>query len=88
MTAAMTPKERFRRGFELALTLAYAIAFLAMISGFFEALLLAAVFSGIVHPLYGRLQGVLGGRNTLARLAHRTDRWAYPLAFAALFILA
>lgn len=68
MTAAMTPKERFRRGFVLALTLAYAIGFLAMISGFFEALLLAAVFSGIVHPLYRWLQGVLGGRNTLASL--------------------
>ena len=68
MNQALNSKERFRKGFVLALTIAYAIAFLAMISGFFEALLLAAVFSGIIYPLYGWLQRGLGGRNTLASL--------------------
>ena len=38
---------RFRKSFVLAMTIAYAIAFLAMISGFFEALLMAAILSGI-----------------------------------------
>ncbi len=55
-------------GFVLALTIASAIAFFALISSFFEALLLAAVFSGIVYPLYLWLQGIFGGRNTLASL--------------------
>lgn len=68
MNTALNPKDRFRKGFVLALTIAYAIAFFAMISGFFEALLLAAVFSGIVYPLYRWLQGRVGGRNTLASL--------------------
>jgi predicted PurR-regulated permease PerM len=60
--------ERFRKGFVLVMTVIYVIAFLALISGFTVPLLLAAVFSGIVYPLYSRLQKVLGGRNTLASL--------------------
>ena len=68
MNTTINPKERFRKGFVLAMTIAYAVAFLAMIGGFFEALLLAAVFSGIVYPLYCRLRGTLGGRSTLASL--------------------
>ena len=62
-------KERFRKGFVMVMTFTYAILFLAMISGFIEVLLLAAVFSGIMYPLYCWLQKkVLGGRNTLASL--------------------
>ena len=68
MTTAIDSRERFRKGFVLVMTLAYASLFLAMISGFVMALLLAAVFSGIVYPLYRWLQRVLGGRNTLASL--------------------
>jgi len=68
MSMAVESKDRFRMGFVLLLTLAYTVAFLAMISGFFTALLLAAVFAGIVYPLYRRLLGALGGRSTPASL--------------------
>jgi len=50
------------------MTIAYAVAFLAMLSGFFQALLLAAVFSGIVYPLYLWIKRILGDRDTLASL--------------------
>ena len=52
METKVNPKERFRKGFVLTLTLAYTVMFLAMLSGFFEALLLAAIFSGLTYPLY------------------------------------
>jgi len=52
MNTAIEPRERFRKGFVLVMTLAYASMFFAMISGFVEELLLAAVFSGIVYPLF------------------------------------
>ena len=66
MNTTINPGERFRKGFVLLMTIAYAIMFLALIGGFVEALLLAAVFSGIVYPLYRWLQRVLNGRNTMA----------------------
>ncbi len=65
----MNPKERFRRGFVLVMTVAYAVAFLAMLGGFFEALLMAAVLSGITYPLYRWFEQKFGGRETLASLA-------------------
>jgi len=68
MSTVINPREQYRKGFVLVLTIGYAITFLAIISGFIEVLLLAAVFSGIVYPLYCWLQKVLGNRNTLASL--------------------
>jgi predicted PurR-regulated permease PerM len=68
METKVNPKERFRKGFVLILTLAYTVAFLAMLSGFFEALLLAAIFSGLTYPLYRWLLQRLGGRKTPASL--------------------
>ena len=68
MEGNITAKERFRKGFVLVMTIAYVIAFLALIYGFVEALLLAAVFSGIVYPLYLKFQGIVGGRKSLASL--------------------
>ena len=64
----LPPRERFRKSFVLLATLAYATLFLALIWGFVEALLLAAVFAAILHPMYTRLQRVFGGRSTLASL--------------------
>ena len=64
----LPPRERFRKSFVLLVTVAYAILFLALIWGFVEALLLAAVFAGILHPMYRRLQRSFGGRSTLASL--------------------
>jgi len=72
MNGSLKSGERFRKGFVLALTIAYAITFLAMLSGFFQALLLAAIFSGIVYPLYLWLKKKLGDRDTLASLLTMT----------------
>jgi predicted PurR-regulated permease PerM len=68
MATEVNPKERYRKGFVLTLTLAYTVAFLAMLSGFFETLLLAAIFSGLTYPLYRWLLQRLGGRRTPASL--------------------
>jgi len=48
MSTAVESNDRFRMGFVLVLTLANTVAFLAMISGFFTALLLADVFAGLL----------------------------------------
>ena len=61
-------EEHFRKRFVLALTLVLALAFLVMIKSFAEALMLGAVFSGIVYPLYRRLLTSTGGRSTVASM--------------------
>jgi predicted PurR-regulated permease PerM len=66
MTMAGTPRDSLRRNFVLALTVACALAFLAMIAGFLDALFLAAVFSGFVYPLYCWFERKFGGRKSLA----------------------
>ena len=68
MNTIIEPDDRFRKGFVLVMTVAFTIVFLAIISGFIEALLMAAVFSGILYPLYCRLQRILGGRHTIASM--------------------
>ncbi len=69
MNTANEPRERFRKGFVLVMTLAYASMFFLMISDFVVALLLAAVFSAIAYPFYSWLRRLWGGRTTLASLA-------------------
>jgi len=68
MNSYFNSGKNFRKAFVLLMTIAYAVAFFAMLSGFFEALLLAAVFSGILYPLYLWMQKKLDGRDTLASL--------------------
>ena len=68
MNGPLKSGEQFRKGFVLVLTIAYAVAFLAILSGFFQALLLAAVLSGLDYPFYLWLKNKLGGRDTLASL--------------------
>ncbi len=68
MNTPLNSGENFRKGFVLLMTIAYAIAFLAMLSGFFEALLLAAIFSGILYPLYLWMRKRFGDRETLSSL--------------------
>lgn len=68
MKGESTAKEGFRKSFVLVMTLAYAIAFLALIGGFVEALLLAAVFSGIVYPQYLWFYKYTGERSSLSSL--------------------
>ena len=68
MNGDITAKERFRKKFVLVLVLLYVAAFIALINGFLEALLLAAIFSGLVYPLYKKFQKLTGERNTLSSL--------------------
>ena len=62
------PEEHFRQRFVLVLTLLLALGFLVMIKDFGEALMLGAVFSGIVYPLYRRFLISTGGRSTVASM--------------------
>lgn len=66
MKSIISSKERFRKGFVLALTILYGGAFLVIISDFLNALLLAAVFSCIVYPLYLWILKVVGQHSSLA----------------------
>ena len=50
------------------MVIVYGIGFIALIGNFFEALLLAAIFSTIIYPLYLWFQRISGGRNSLASI--------------------
>jgi predicted PurR-regulated permease PerM len=67
MTSA--PDDRFRKGFLILLVVAISAAFLAMIEGFLMTILVAAIFSGLLHPIYTSLVGRVGGRRPLASVA-------------------
>ena len=69
MDSATQSRERFRKSFVLAMTLIYTTLFFSMIWGFTEALLMAAVFTGILYPLYLRLLSRFDGRDSRAALA-------------------
>jgi predicted PurR-regulated permease PerM len=53
----------------LLLALGISALFLAVIWQFLMAILLAGIFAGLIHPLYRRLEALLGGRSHLASLA-------------------
>jgi predicted PurR-regulated permease PerM len=61
--------DRFRKGFLILLVVAISAAFAAMIKGFLMTILVAAIFSGLLHPLYARLVVTFGGRRPLASAA-------------------
>ncbi len=70
----MTPEpdvrseDRLRKSFLLILTVGITILFLVMVRPFLMAVLLAAIFSGLVYPIYATLLRWLRGRPTLASL--------------------
>lgn len=66
MVAATFEDEKFHRGFVLLLVLAITLLFLRMIWPFLNALLLAAIFSGLIYPLYERLVRWCGGHRHIA----------------------
>lgn len=68
MSSQPDTEEHFRKRFVLTLTLVLAFAFLVMIRNFVEALMLGAVFSGIVYPLYRRFLASTGDRSTVAAM--------------------
>src|SRR5262245_56034456 len=61
--------DRFRKGFLIVLVVAISAAFTAMIQGFLMTILLAAIFSGLLHPIYARLLVKFRGRRPLASAA-------------------
>ena len=62
----MSEDARFRRGFLLALVVGITAAFLFVIWDFLMTIFVAAIFSGLAHPLYARLRHGFGGRDALA----------------------
>jgi predicted PurR-regulated permease PerM len=65
----MSGNVQFRRGFLLALVIAISAGFVFVIQDFLMTTFLAAIFSGLTHPVYRRLSRALGGRNGLASAA-------------------
>jgi predicted PurR-regulated permease PerM len=61
-------RERFGAFFVLLLAIGISIVFFAMIKRMAVALLLAAIFAGMFHPLFRKFVSWLGGRRALAAL--------------------
>jgi predicted PurR-regulated permease PerM len=73
MASPSIEQDRFSKVFLLLLVVAISVLFIAMIRDFLTALLLAAILSGVAHPLYRRIRDCrayrrLKGRETLASL--------------------
>jgi predicted PurR-regulated permease PerM len=66
MSSNLLEKDNFRKLYVLALVVLVSVLFFNMIGGFLITLLLAAVFSGMVYPLFRLLEQRLGGRRNLA----------------------
>ena len=74
VTAAPSPQmnsdqTRFQNRFLLVLALGISLLFVVMIRQFLVAILLAAVFSAMIRPLYLRLAAGMGGRERAAAVA-------------------
>lgn len=63
------PEQPFRKGFLVALTVGITLLFLVMIRQFLMAVLLAAIFSALAHPLYTSLLRRMKGRRALASVS-------------------
>ena len=66
MTASTFDPARFRKMFLILLTVGISILFIRLIKDFLIAVLLAAIMSGLFHPLYRRLVRAFRGRQMLA----------------------
>jgi len=62
----MSDQARFRKGFLLGLVIAISAAFFFVIKDFLMTIFVAAIFSGLAHPLYATLRNGFGGREVLA----------------------
>lgn len=67
MTVRVDP-ERARRVFLLGLVLGISLLFLLMVRRFLMPVFLAAIFTGLVYPLYGRIVRWMGGRKSWAAI--------------------
>jgi len=68
MTTQSDARNRFRGAFVMLLVAVTSLAFLATIKGFLAALFMAAVFTGLVYPLYRWILARFPGRENLASL--------------------
>ena len=66
MQAGIQDAFAFHRRFVLVLVAAVTIVFCFMIKGFFEALVMAAVFGALIRPFYFRILSALKNRESLA----------------------
>ena len=66
MTQVLADADRFRKGFLILLAIGISLIFFAMVRSFLMTMLLAAILSGMVHPLYRWLVKLLRGRKALA----------------------
>lgn len=64
--SAYVDERKFKLVFVIVLVILVTALFLAMIRGFLLTILLAAIFAGLVHPLYSRLGRLFRGRKNLA----------------------
>jgi predicted PurR-regulated permease PerM len=62
----MSDHARFRKGFLLGLVIAITAAFFFVIQDFLMTIFVAAIFSGLAHPLYATLRNGFGGREAPA----------------------
>jgi predicted PurR-regulated permease PerM len=62
----MSEDAGFRKGFLLALVVGITAAFVFVVRDFLMTLFVAAIFAGLLHPLYRRLLKGLGDRKALA----------------------
>ena len=69
MSKSGIDSDKFRSGFVIFLVLAITGIFLAMIWSFLKALLLAAIFAGLLSPFYRRLVVLFRGRKVLASIS-------------------
>jgi predicted PurR-regulated permease PerM len=66
MTQTPNDTDKFQKAFLILLVIGISLIFFAMVRGFLMAVLLAAIVSGLVHPLYRWLVKVLRGKQALA----------------------
>jgi predicted PurR-regulated permease PerM len=66
MISNLGDREKFYRVFILILVAVISAVFLQMIRGFIVTVLMAAIFSGLAHPLYRRVLHLVGGRRATA----------------------
>ena len=66
MISTLGDREKFHRVFILILVAVISAVFLQMIRGFIVTVLMAAIFSGLAHPLYRRVLHLVRGRRATA----------------------
>lgn len=61
-------QESFNKATILILTLGISVVFIGMIKGFLTAIFMAALFSGLLYPLYNKLKSKFRGKSSIAAM--------------------